>query len=235
MVKLVDFNLFGKNVKLEYTRQDGMDMIAQNAFANAVLAPLEVFVYKMDLQTSLDTRVMATLFSILGMSKVYANGQDKSRKFFGIELDKSSEKKINFHDSLYCGAFTLAYSSFLYTVIGDNSVGEIANNSFWNAVIAVPFGRIISYNMDSFRDFTGSCENPKLPNVIKNLSRKAKLGLAGSLLALYATSFSTSYDNFKNTEFNVPFKQSIENVIESVASELGVSEANAENNLKVKF
>ena len=77
-----------------YSKEDVVDAISQNTFANAILAPLEIFAYKMAPQDSLDTRIFATTLSLAGMSKLYAKGQDFSRKVFGVDLKESSKKKL---------------------------------------------------------------------------------------------------------------------------------------------
>ncbi|NQZ84434.1 MAG: hypothetical protein HRU03_01830 [Nanoarchaeales archaeon] len=217
-----------KDVNINFTREDVCDMTAQNFFANAVLSLLETKVFGLDFplieyttqltyQESLDSRVFGTTLALAGFSKVYAKGQDFSREKFNIDLKTSSEGLVTLHDSLYCGVYSTIFSAVLYSLTTDmNFVNEIVPSSALIGVVALPLGRVISYNMDSFRDFLGFKENPKLFKPIKRLNKTKKLGLAGLLLTGYLTSTYYTLDKLDNLEFNFPLEKQVTQLYEKI-------------------
>ena len=175
------------------TRLWYVDNLSSIAFGNAVSACLENYVYNLSAADSLDARVTSTLTGIMVVNKLYANTRDKSREIFNVDLEKSSSKKITFHDSLFCGIFTFGFTLGMYSAVTDNSLIENATNSAISGGIYTTIGAVASYNMDSFRDFFGVCENPNLPNKIKIMSSNRKKVLAAGIIASYGTIFSSNY------------------------------------------
>jgi hypothetical protein len=191
------------------TRLWYVDNLSSIAFGNALAASLEKYVYGLSPSESLDARVFSTTFGLLFVNKLYAVTRDKSREMFNVDLSTSSSKKITLHDSLVCGAFTTAYCFGMYEIVAD---GKSMNENFTNALSAGALygalGAVVSYNMDSFRDFLGVSENPKLPKRIRELNKTKKQTVAAGVLAVYAGIFSSKYVDYANDKYDSYMKTS---------------------------
>lgn len=179
--------------KLKPSKLWFVDNLSGVTFGNALSACLENYVYGLSAQESLDARVSSTIMGLVFANKAYTYSRDKSREIFDIDLKKSTSKKINIHDSLYSGAFTFAYCLGMYELVTDQIFYDNCVNSGLTAGVYTILGSALSYNIDSFRDFFGISENPKLPNKVKLMSSKSKKKLAAGVLAGYTTLFSSNY------------------------------------------
>jgi hypothetical protein len=187
-----------------------VDNLSGIALGNTISATLENLVYGLTPTESLDARLTSTLVGIAFLNKLFPKTRDFSRKIFDVDLKKSTTKKISLHDSIYCGTFTFGYSTLMYSVIADLSLGETLKASATTGLIYGVLGAAVSYNIDSFRDFFGVSENHKLPNRIRELSSKSKKTLAAGILAVYGTAFSSNYLDYAIGKYDAFTNKNIE-------------------------
>ncbi len=129
-----------------------------------------------------------------GFGLIYDVLRDKSRNYFGLAnpQDMKTERRLQKHDFW----LTLAYSSAMliggYHIFGEHDWGKIICATIVSGLTQPIRGPLVGFAMDCYKDFFDfkECNRPTYPDFIKNLSKKAKagvavLGVAASLGLIY--------------------------------------------------
>jgi hypothetical protein len=157
-----------------------VDTTALNTTANPLLGALEVTLFQMTDDNSLDARLFATKMGYLGMGSVFSWGRDISRNYFNV-VDESSEKTKKPHDAGYAIAFNSVFAPAMYW--GEPDTAKFAVGVGTVMALSSFLGMVGGYSIDVFRDLTGLWESQRVPDLIRHQKPNAKKGLAGFLAA----------------------------------------------------
>jgi len=167
-------------------------------------ALLEVFVYDMSVQTSLNTRIYGAQLTYLGMGICYDAGREFMRNKLKI-TDTTSEKIQTLVDSIYSAGFSSIVSYPLYLLSGASEEAAI-KGTVGAAVVSLFAGSIIGYGLDVFKDFTGIKKTSRLPLTLQNSSKNMKkvlaIGLIASSLAITLGAYEIKENYFPNAISN---------------------------------
>jgi len=163
---------------MQWTKQHLVDATGLAVVFNPVFAVLETFVSRMPDATSLNARILGTIFAYAGFAAAYSRGMDFSRKHF-----KVTEKGKKIHDTLYGMSFNLMFGPAFYFAAGARDLKEIAAGTAAGILFGLISGGPVGYSIDAYRDFTGIKESVRLPNIVKNLSKNYKRLLAATIFA----------------------------------------------------
>jgi len=117
-----------------------------------------------------------------GFGLLYDKVRNASREYFGLSnpKDMKTELRLQRHDFW----LTMAYSSAMliggYHIFGEHDWGKIACATIVSGMTQPIRGPLVGFAMDCYKDFFGfkDCNRPTYPQAIKNLSKKAKAGVA---------------------------------------------------------
>lgn len=174
--------------------------------SNPIASAIERWGYGMTNEESIDARIWASIISIAA-----GEGFELGRHYFnkGIDrLTKPEERCQKTRDFFYSGLFSVAFTAGLYTFIGAK-LEDIVTGSLVAPLIGAPMGITTGYSIDASRELTGLDEYDKadvkkkkrLPEKIRNLSKKTKLGIFGlaiaGSIAVMSGIYSLTPDSFK--------------------------------------
>ena len=173
-----------KNKLGERLKYHLVDSTALAAISTPYFAGVEVFRAGFSDEQSLNARLFAAGLLYCGMGSVVSKGRDISRNLFRI-TEKTKGKKQFLHDTLYMGAFNLAFSPIFYISIGAQNFEQIAVGTIGGIAYGLASGAILGASIDISRDLTGleDCERRFYPKAVKNFKSKAKKAVAGGLVA----------------------------------------------------
>ncbi len=174
-----------------------VDTTALNTLANPIFQALEVTVYRMSDQVSLNARVFASTVGYLGVGFVLARGRDLSRYVFGI-TNKTKEKVQRLHDKTYLTVFNAGFAPTMYVCSGEADPIKIGTGTAIAMALGWFTGDYFGYAVDSFRDLAGleKCERKFYQDLIKRQKPSVKKGLAALLVG---TSVVINYGVYKLT------------------------------------
>jgi hypothetical protein len=188
----------------ENTSSHIIDGIAQATAYTPIFTGIELYINGMTDDVSLNARLLAVALTFGGFATLFGKGREKWRNQFNI-TQESPEKLQLKHDSLYGGAFNLGIVPFFYLAAGTSDPKELAFGTGMGIIFGLTSTPLIGYAMDTYKDFTGLAESPRLPQKIKSLDKKVKIGLAGILtatsLALTAGIYQISPDKFEGNNY----------------------------------
>lgn len=174
--------------KLKYHLVDTTAIIAESTPVYALFEKCNPFTPLSD-DMSLNTRLLAAGLAFLGLSSLYSQGRDLSKRTFKI-TDQTKEKIQGIHDVVYNTAFTLAIAPPMYAVSQilakeDLDISQIAVGTGIAMGVGLVNGWPMGYAVDILRDFVGlkSCERNSYPSVIRKRSSKIKKLIATGLVA----------------------------------------------------
>ena len=136
-----------------------VDITGMLLASTPIAAAIEVFVIRLSVSISLESRLKVLGLAYLGLGIIYTRGRDFSKNLF--KINNSSEKKRVVHDSIYNVLFNMIVTLPIYLSSGAE-MGQAIGGAWIIAIVALISGPISGYSIDSFRDFTG----------IKNSDRK---------------------------------------------------------------
>ncbi len=180
------------------------DTVSLNSFANPILGALEVTAYGLSDEVSLNTRILATGLSFLGMGGAFSKGRDFSKKLLKI-TDQTKERYHAIHDTIYPAAFNLLVAPPIYYASGARG-DEIVPATLGAIAFGMVSGGAIGYVIDAFRDLTSlkECERASYPDSIREKSPGFKKTLATAYvlgsLAVMGGIYSLSPDKFDGSE-----------------------------------
>jgi hypothetical protein len=159
-----------------------VDSTAIMVASTPVFGAFELFIAGMSNENSINSRFLVTGLTYLGLGRVFTKGMDTSRKLFKINKE-TSEKIKQVHDAAYAVAYNAVMGPIFYYIAGVRDINQVAIGTLCGMSLGLVLGSPMGYTVDAYRDFFGLKESERLPNFIKNQSRKVKLGLAGILAA----------------------------------------------------
>ena len=184
-----------------------VDTTALNTFGNPIFGSLEVTLYGMSDEVSLNARIFACTIGYFGLGSVLTQGRDLSKKILGITKE-TKEKIKQFHDAAYLVAFNSVFSPTMYLASGETDLKKIAIGTGINMAVSPFAGIIMGYAVDSFRDLTGLEESERVPKLVKKQRPSVKKGLAavitaasiGLMVGIYSLTPDKPIDtNYQNT------------------------------------
>ncbi|MEK6862399.1 MAG: hypothetical protein AABY07_10645 [Nanoarchaeota archaeon] len=165
----------------EIVKRHVVDSTAVVIATNPIWALAETTFLEFPDELSIKTRLLSSAFTYLGAGSILSFGRDISQRLFKIH-EEARRKNYVVHDSLYLAAITGLTSPINYLAAGAD-IKETIYGSVASAVLALFSGGIWGYATDVFRDLTGIKKCKRLPENIRNLPKKKKLGLAGLIIA----------------------------------------------------
>jgi len=154
-------------------------------------------------ERSFNGKIGVAAITYCGIGWAYGRLRQVSRKAFGIN-DKSKEYIQGIHDWV----FTALYSSGVliggYTYANEHDWQKIGFALGLSAATQIVRGPLIGYAVDCYEDLLGfkECGRVTYPQAIKNLGKKAKLGVAAlgvaASVGLIATIYSLTPSDWSN-------------------------------------
>jgi len=179
-----------------------VDTTALNTTANPLLGSLEVTLFQMTDDNSLDARLFATKWGYLGLAAAFSKGRDVSKNYFNI-TDESNERDKKAHDAKYAIAFNTVFAPIMYW--GEPDIGKFAAGVGTVMALSPFLGMVGGYSIDVFRDLTGLENSERVPNLIQKQRPSIKKGLAAFVtaasVAIMVGIYAWTPSNFGDTDY----------------------------------
>ena len=190
-----------------------VDSTAMLAASNPIFAGLETMILGMSDEISINARLLATGLFYGGEGFLVSKGRDIYRKLVKVN-ENTKESLQQLHDTIYMGSFCLLTTPAFYYAAGSRDLKEIVGGTVLSTLFGLTSGGLIGYAIDAYRDLTGIKESPRIPNMVKDMSPKMKLGLVTVLtaasIALTAGIYAITSDKKQETPIE---KQNIERIV----------------------
>lgn len=158
-----------------------VDTTSALATTNPIFSIFEIGVAGMSDEVSINARIFASIIGYLGLGSLISRGRDFYRKVFKVK-DTISERVQWVHDTVYLTAVNFLIAPAIYSV-SEADLKQIVYGTLSCMGLSLVNGYILGGSYDIGRDLTGLKESKRLPEKIRKLPKKTKIGIAISLLA----------------------------------------------------
>ncbi len=150
-------------------------------------------------QTSINARIYGTGLIYLGLASLITKGRKYSLNYWNIDFERK-KYLLDIHDALYSMSVSLATAPLFYWAMGGKNLKEIALGTSVSASLGLFLGMPSLYAVDAFNDFADIEPSNRLPEIIKNSSKKTKKTIMGiaALTSLGLTAAIYALTLYKN-------------------------------------
>ncbi len=159
-----------------------VDSTAMLAATSPLFAGLETMVLGMSDEVSINARLLAAGLTYGGLGFFVSKGRDLYRKLANVD-DNTKERVQKLHDSVYMGLFQFMMAPPFYYAAGSRNMDEIIGGMATATAFGLVSGGFVGYAIDAYRDLTGIKQTHRIPDLIKNMGPKMKLGLVMAITA----------------------------------------------------